>query len=56
MVADSRPDEVNEFFSIYLIPSAVLGPWVHSASSRKDYQEQKNKVSGKLTAIFEPIV
>jgi hypothetical protein len=43
-VADSRPDEVNEFFSIYLIFPAVLGPGVYSASNRNEYQEQKNNV------------
>jgi hypothetical protein len=33
-VAGSRPDEVNEFFSIYLILPAALGPGVYSASNR----------------------
>jgi hypothetical protein len=36
--AGSRPDEVNEFFPIYLI----LGPGVYSASDRNEYQKQKN--------------
>jgi hypothetical protein len=39
----SRPDEVN--FSIYLILPAALGPGVHSASNRNEYQKQKNNVS-----------
>jgi hypothetical protein len=46
-VAGSRPDEVNEFFSIHLILSAALGSGVHSASSRNEYQKQKNNVSGE---------
>jgi hypothetical protein len=36
-VAGSRPDEVNEFFSIYLILPAALGPGVHSASNTIEY-------------------
>jgi hypothetical protein len=39
-------DEVNEFFSIYLILLATLGPGVHSAFNRNEYQKQKN-VSGE---------
>jgi hypothetical protein len=42
----SRPGEVNYFFSIYLILPAALGPGVHSASNRNEYQKQKN-VSGE---------
>jgi hypothetical protein len=42
-VTGSRPDEIN--FSIYPILPAVLGPGVHSASNRNEYQEQKNNVS-----------
>jgi hypothetical protein len=38
-------DEVN-FFSIYLILPAALGPGVHSASNSNEYQKQKNKISG----------
>jgi hypothetical protein len=37
---------VNDFFSIYLILSAVLRPGVHSASNRNEYQKQKD-VSGE---------
>jgi hypothetical protein len=50
-VAGSRPDEVDFFFlssSIYLILPATLGPGVHSASNRNEYQKQKNNnVSGE---------
>jgi hypothetical protein len=46
-VAGSRPDEVNDFFSIYLILPTVLGPGVHSASNRNEYQKQNNNVSGE---------
>jgi hypothetical protein len=46
-VAGLIPDEVNEFFSIYLILSATLGPGVYSASNRNEYQKQKNNVSGE---------
>jgi hypothetical protein len=45
-VAGSRPDEVNERFSIYLILPAALGPGVYSTFNRSEYQKQKN-VSGK---------
>jgi hypothetical protein len=45
-VAGSRPDEVNEFYSIYLILLAALGPGVHSASNRNEYHKQEN-VSGE---------
>jgi hypothetical protein len=46
-VAGLRPDEVNEFFSIYLILTATLGPGAHSASYRNEYQKQNNIVSGE---------
>jgi hypothetical protein len=32
-------------FSIDLILLATLGPGIHSASIRKEYQKQKNRVS-----------
>jgi hypothetical protein len=35
------------FFSIYLILPTALGPVVHSASNRNEYQKQKNDVSEK---------
>jgi hypothetical protein len=41
----SRPDELN--FSIYLFLLAALDPEVYSASNRKEYQKQKNNVSGE---------
>jgi hypothetical protein len=49
---------------MYLILPAALGPEVHSASNRNEYQKQKNNVCGEqsaaggradnLTAICEP--
>jgi hypothetical protein len=63
-VVGSRSDEVN--FSIYLILPAALGPGVHSAPNRNEYQNQKIMFlgsrarpahrAGKLTVIYEPIV
>jgi hypothetical protein len=44
-VVGSRPGEVN--FSIYLILPAALGPGVHSAFNKNEYQKQKNNVSGE---------
>jgi hypothetical protein len=49
-VAGLRPDEVNELFSIYLILPASLGPGVHSAANRNEYQKQTNNVSGEQSA------
>jgi hypothetical protein len=46
-VLGSRPDEVNELFSMYLILLATLGPEVHSASNRNEYQKQTNNVFGQ---------
>jgi hypothetical protein len=46
-VAGSRPTEVNELFSIYLILPAVLGPRVYSVCSRNECQKQINNVSGE---------
>jgi hypothetical protein len=34
-------------FSIYLILADALGPGVHSATNRNEYQKQKNNVSGE---------
>jgi hypothetical protein len=34
----SRPYEVNEFLSIYIIFLAALGPGVYSASDKNEYQ------------------
>jgi hypothetical protein len=58
MVAGSTPNEINEFFSIYLILPAALGPGVDSASNRNEYQKQKSNVfmvsrSDNPTAICE---
>jgi hypothetical protein len=60
------PDEVIDFFSIYLILPAALGPGVYSASNINQYQKQKKKVflgsralpvrKADLTAICEPII
>jgi hypothetical protein len=49
-VAGSRPEEVNEFFSIYLILPAALSPGVYLACNRNEYQKQRNKVSGEYSA------
>jgi hypothetical protein len=38
-VADSRPNEVNDFFSMYLTLPAALGPEVYSASNRNEYRK-----------------
>jgi hypothetical protein len=43
----SIPDEVIEFFSIYVILPAALGPEVYSGTNRNEYQKQKNNVSGE---------
>jgi hypothetical protein len=61
-----RPDEVNEFFSIYVILPAAQGPGVYSDSNRNDHQKQKNNVLGSrarpvrkadnLTATCEQIL
>jgi hypothetical protein len=40
-------DEVNGFFSIYLILRAALGSEVHSAPNGNEYQKQNNYVSGE---------
>jgi hypothetical protein len=48
----SRPDEVNEFLSIYLILPAALSHGIYSASNRNEYQKQKN-VSEECSAAGE---
>jgi hypothetical protein len=45
-VARSKPDEVNEFVSIYLILPAALSSGVYSASNRNEYHKQRN-ISGE---------
>jgi hypothetical protein len=42
----SRPDEVNEFLSVYLILPAAPGPGIYSASNRNEYQKQNNNFFG----------
>jgi hypothetical protein len=42
-----RPDDENDFFSIYLILPAAPGPRVYLASNRNEYQKQKNNVFGE---------
>jgi hypothetical protein len=37
----------EEFFSIYLILPAALGPGLYSASNRNKYQKRKNNVAGE---------
>jgi hypothetical protein len=55
------------FFSIYLILPAALGPAVYSNSNRNEYQKQRNSIPGNkegepvgrannLVTICEPIV
>jgi hypothetical protein len=41
----SRPNEVNEMFSIYLILPAALAPGVYSTSNKNEYQKQNKKSS-----------
>jgi hypothetical protein len=45
MVVVLRPDEVSDFFLIYLLLPVTLGPEVYSASNRSEYQKQKKNVS-----------
>jgi hypothetical protein len=44
--AGSRPDEVNDYLSIYPILLAALGPGVYSASNRHEYQKHKKYFLG----------
>jgi hypothetical protein len=46
-VVGSRPDELNEFFSICLILPAAIVPGVYSASNKNEYQKQNNNISEK---------
>jgi hypothetical protein len=46
-VAGSRPEETNDFFSVYLILPATVGPGVYSASNNSKCQDQKNYVLGE---------
>jgi hypothetical protein len=38
---------MNECFSIYLLLPAALGPEVHPASNRNEYQKHEKYFSGK---------
>jgi hypothetical protein len=38
---------MNEFFSMFLIHPAALGPGVYSASNKNEYQKLENNVSGE---------
>jgi hypothetical protein len=38
---------VIEFFSIYLVLPAALGPGIYSASNRNEHQKQEKNVSGE---------
>jgi hypothetical protein len=40
------PDEIIEFFAIYIILPAALGPGIYF-SDRNEYQKHKNNVSGE---------
>jgi hypothetical protein len=44
-VVNSRPYELDEFSSLYLILPAALGSGVYSASNRNEYQRLKNNIS-----------
>jgi hypothetical protein len=64
-VVGSKGDE-KLIFSIYLMLPAALGPGVHSASNRNEYQKQKKMFLGSkarpvrradnLTTIYKPVV
>jgi hypothetical protein len=41
-----RLNEVNAFFSMYLILPAAFSPGVYSASIRNEYQKQRNNAFG----------
>jgi hypothetical protein len=65
-VEGSKPNELNEFFSIYVILPATSGPGVYAIFNRNEYQKHKKNVSGgtvqpvrradNLTATCEPTV
>jgi hypothetical protein len=65
-VAGASSDEENDFFSIYLMLPATLGPGVYSASKINYYQSRKIMFLGSrerpvctadnLSSICEPIV
>jgi hypothetical protein len=41
-VGDSRPGQMNDFLSNYIILPFALGPGIYSTSNRNEYQEHKN--------------
>jgi hypothetical protein len=43
-------EPMSELFPVCLIFLAALGPGVHSASNRNEYQKQTNIVSGEYSA------
>jgi hypothetical protein len=63
-VAGSRPDETNQFSSIYLILPVALEPGVYSADNRNEYRKQMflgnrerpARRANNLTVICEPTV
>jgi hypothetical protein len=60
-VAGSRPDVVNNFFSIYLTFPAAFQPGVYSTYNRNEYQQQRSiewpvRRADNFTAIYELIV
>jgi hypothetical protein len=50
-VAASRPDEANDFFSIYLILPAALGTRVYSGSNRNKYQKPKKFIANRARPV-----
>jgi hypothetical protein len=44
---------VTDFFSIYLILPAALGPGIYSVSNRNEYQKHKKTVSGEYITAGE---
>jgi hypothetical protein len=57
--AQKLPDEVYEFFSIYLILQAIIGPGDYSASNRNMFLGSRTRPMRRTdnpTAIYEPIV
>jgi hypothetical protein len=46
-ISGSTPEEMNDFFSSYLILTAALDPGFNSACNRNEYQRQKKNVSGE---------
>jgi hypothetical protein len=62
-VVGSELEVVNEFFSIYLILPAALGPGDYSASNINEYQKiilgrtaRPARKADNFTAIYEPTI